>query len=371
MEGMNGIHRTDSGANEHRLDKSVIQKELNPCTKTIRFRDPEFDIRSSDLYRSVSPLIRSLAVCGLFTTRSWSADGYYRKRGRADWRSSLSQLYSTTILIVLWLNMFRILSIFIGPNTFGYLLFLKVTIVIWHLICAVGCTVMYAACNRNRNSIWEFLYRCSQCSMSEGVACVRKRVRILTAVAWIFILLNMACGFYGFFFTTIFDLCLAPFHVYIKYAPIARILYFISFFYLISSWIMPLAFLYAVSCMLSNQFHHDNEVFSRKIRGKAGIISELTIMEHRRQHNDLCKLTKVADNMLHAYVGCTVGAKSLFLCLMMYNAIWYSEFVSDNMVFIVTLFWLGTGLTVTGSILICGALVNHRVGCPLCVYSIR
>ncbi|KAK2156865.1 hypothetical protein LSH36_203g01052 [Paralvinella palmiformis] len=360
MDAVNGMDEREARISEDTLAKSRIRQEPELCMKKIGSSNAEYDIRTSDLYRSVLPLFRSLMICGLFNTRLWSPSGGYRKRDKREWRSIMSQAYSTTILVVLWLNMLRIFSIFIGENTFGYLLFLKVTIVIWHLICTVGCTVMLAACNRRRNNIWEYLYRCLECSMSEGMLCVRRRVGVMTALAWISVLLNMACGFYGFFFTTVFDPLLAPFHVYVQYAQIARIVYFVIFFYLISAWVFPLAFLYAVSCMLSNQFRFDNEIFRKKVREDAGVISCHTIREHRRRHNDLCKLTTVADNMMNAYVGCTVGAKSVFLCLMMYNAIWYSEYVSDSMVFIVTLFWLCIGLTVTGLILICGALVNHR-----------
>ena len=128
---------------------------------------------------------------------------------------TLWKIYSTTILIILWLNVTRAVIVFKDriidiPN-----LFLKFITTSWMTLIACNASVCYYACASPQclpafldqlNQIW------SDYETSDSVGYIRKKAWFYTMFSWKMIIGNMVFCSYALYKTNNFDMVLLPFH---------------------------------------------------------------------------------------------------------------------------------------------------------------
>ena len=168
--------------NEIQGTESVNKPKKIIVIDTYDSYNDDMDIRTSYLYNSLQSLFRSMIVCGIFTTRAWSPKTKFNTKKKQSWSTIISRSYSTTILIILWVTLIRVFSIFAGPNSFDSVFFAKVTLVAWSSVCVLGCTVMYVACNRQDNNIWKFLQEWQALSDMHCANCVKRHTSRYTVI---------------------------------------------------------------------------------------------------------------------------------------------------------------------------------------------
>jgi hypothetical protein len=261
-----------------------------------------------------------------------------------------------------------------GPNSFDPAFFAKITIIAWHAVCVLGCTVMYAACNRSDNNIWKFIHKWQAlCSSPQSAKCVKKLTTKYAVIGWFLVAINSLFSFYAIWQSELYDLLLMPAQLFMPTNELFWFKIFSSFvmFYLMSAWIFPLIFSYIICCVLYYNFRFLCEEMAQDSKDNNNTITHQSIASYRRRHNEICRLLDTADDILHFYIGGTIGAKTVLLCVMLYNIIWYRELLVDPLVTAMNVFWLLSGFVVMCVIAIGGALVNHVVSSLTHLFSDR
>jgi hypothetical protein len=356
--------------NEIQGTEAVNKSKKNFSMDTYDSYNDDLDIRTSHLYSSLQWLLRSMIVCGQFTTRAWSPKTQFNTKKKQSWSTIISRGYSTTVLIILWLHILRVFSVFVGPNSFDSLLFAKVTLLSWCSVCVLGCTVMYAACNQQDNNIWKFLHEWQMLSSSQCVSCVKRHTSRYAVIGWILVAINQMFGLYAFWQTELFDMVLMPAQLFLGDTGLFwfRIFNSVTMFYLLAAWIFPLIFFYTISSVLYHNFRLHCAEMAQESNASNYCLPYQAISNYRRKHNGICKLLDTADGMLHFYVGSTICMKTVMVCVLLYNIIWYTEYLLDPVVMTMNVFWLLSGFTIMCVIAVGGALVNHVVS-PFVHYS--
>jgi len=106
---------------------------------------------NGELLSSLSPLLFSMKLCGLYFRRE------HRQRPRTDdpeWNqtttttgttSSKLRVYATVMLIFIWLNQFRLAFMFNNEDHFGSRLLTKIVVFAWYGLIAIFQSAYYFA----------------------------------------------------------------------------------------------------------------------------------------------------------------------------------------------------------------------------------
>jgi len=112
---------------------------------------------NDELLSSLSPLLFSMKLCGLYFYRE---DPHRRRTDDPEWnpttstttssRSTGLRVYATVVLILAWLNVTRFASVFTRNDYFGAILMLKIAIFTWFVLAAIFQTTYYFACHTGK-----------------------------------------------------------------------------------------------------------------------------------------------------------------------------------------------------------------------------
>jgi len=143
---------------------------------------------------ALRPLLASMKLFGLYCNhRSVDSGDDLDKKSR-KWNANT--IYGAVVATVLWINAFRMFSMFTREERFGLLLFNKLIIVTWMIQCAVSQTAFYAASFSGRLAVVFNQPLADSCARH-----ARKFSVIYTVVAWSIIMLGSAFFAYDLFFT--------------------------------------------------------------------------------------------------------------------------------------------------------------------------
>ena len=103
------------------------------------------DYTKTGLFKAMSTLMKVMTSVGLFFKKNFRTDSQAEETKR--WRCiTPSQAYSTVLLLIHWLNFFRILMVFDRHDEFGIRLLFKVVYVLYALSTTLIATLYYQAC---------------------------------------------------------------------------------------------------------------------------------------------------------------------------------------------------------------------------------
>ena len=312
---------------------------------------------TSPFYRSLRPIIWSLRLFGLHHIK------YFTDNKSACTISYFSLVYSIIILIILWLNVIRLLTIFNKNDSFGPGLFLKIILVGWMLLCAINASCCFQSC-RNKNGLPQFFLQWA--SLNPGglsqANChyISQRVLMYCLVCWLLLSLNLAFSGYMFISTDMFDDLSTPIKLEGNGELPVRILYIACLqFILCGSWIMPVG-LFAVICtIIVREFQEMKSTFCSQVNECGHFSGDLADIRYR--HQAITRMVSYADNVLKVIIANVICLNTITVCLMFYNIIYYDVVLQDSMVLFIHIFWAVTCLVNLSAIAIGPAFVNTQV----------
>ena len=149
---------------------------------------------SGELLASLSPLLFSMKLFGMYFERGdrhrRNTDDPERDPASPETRQSSSWLrvYSTAILILVWLNVCRFLTVFDKNDQFGAVLLRKMMIFAWFCLFAIMYTAYYFASNSGKLArVILTLPVTADCARS-----TRRAVAGLTTLVWMSVITHVA-----------------------------------------------------------------------------------------------------------------------------------------------------------------------------------
>lgn len=254
------------------------------------------------LTTKLSTLLKILKVSGLIFESKIEEKAYARasrelkdKNCETSW--SWTKIYSTTVLVILWLNAMRLLSAFSQHDEFGILLINKLATISFFFQSAIKCTAYYVA---SRHGLINTLLR--RLKVSTDFLGVVRKLKIGHIV------FSAQCDiiYSGFFlYAVIID---SSEYFWFLCAPIgseasmsSTWLYVTKFscylvsFLAIQAYIWPACMDQLLTEILVKQFHQLNRRF-RLCCSRQGHFSE-SIKTFRNRHQHLCREVRLVDSL--------------------------------------------------------------------------
>lgn len=159
------------------------------------------DHRNTSLFQDFKPLLTVMKLCGLYHTRH---------RGKHSKRIdlTLSQCYSLTGLLIWTCNTIRVTTMFSSSEQFGYVLFMKIVMVIWYFSVLIYLITYYQMCK----ILPQFFVQWQELQHLCGVThSYRKQVTCITVVCLSAVFTNAVYVSYSYYNSTYLDLVLSPY----------------------------------------------------------------------------------------------------------------------------------------------------------------
>ena len=322
-------------------------------------------VKSLNLLDNVWPLIFSLKLFGLYFVAEAPLSGGSSPKIRPSSKSGRLfrnplHVYSFGVLLMLWLNVARMTTLFTSDDVIGSILFWKICVFTWMLMCALLCTAYYTACRRD---VIPHLNR----SLSVDEDCARhikKMSIIFAAIAWLAIVVNTFITIYGLFFSNeIVDDMMAPCYSLIRHGDfrVPKSLFLIVNLYLNAAWVFPIA----MNAMFSSFFYHRLSLINSRFRSTLKVEGQNeeyigdVIEAFRQEHQSVSRIIKRSDRLMALINASLISCLVAIFITMLYTIIFYPS--RDPVIVFAHVFWIFSTLV---SMSIAGAgciLVNHAV----------
>ena len=309
--------------------------------------------RERTMSACLKPLLRSMRVFGLYFNRRSAAE-----KSSCKWNGWM--IHGVVVVVLLWLNVVRVFSMFTADDRFGQILFTKLINVVWMFQCAVSQTSFYAASHLGRLQD-VFL----KIKLSDECATYLRRIAVVyTVVAWSLITLASAFFAYGIFFTNgAMDFMMAPLqtHVTTSSPLVPRIIMYVLCFYLVSAHIFPQSMTFLLALLFTHQFKDVEKELERCLKSQDGRVQDSEIESIRQRHQEIAMSVSDIDDCL------MFSSASAFCCqlscviVLLYLLIFYHSSIDDPMMIGAYAFW--TILTSVGLVFTAagGITINHYV----------
>jgi hypothetical protein len=316
-------------------------------------QDQEY-LDENALIRSMSSLLKSMRLFGLYFTRE--DPGMSSGKNAKKWNPWY--IHAIIVLVLLWLNFVRILTVFTRSDSLGPGLFNKLAMVAWMLQCAVAQTAFFIASYTGKlDSVLRQVRLEKECAKY-----ARKTVTIFTVSAWTVSVIYFLFLVYMLFFSKgNFSAFLTPFttHIQLAYLLPERVIVMFFNVYLSISWVFPQAMTLLLATIFSHQFSALDKRF-RKALDIEGNMEGIDIETFRREHHVLCRGVKRADRFVKVSIAGAFMQLAIVI-FMLYNVLFYTDLISDPFLVFVHVAWImanGMGLTLTAA---SGIMVNNNV----------
>ena len=191
---------TDGTGEDHRIRaaSAVIQLETTQEDSTTQKQTKE----AHDVLGSLSPLLRSMKLFGLYFTRkshevhdsTTSQKRNHRIRGCSQWNAA--QIYATIMSAVSWLNGVRYCLVFHGNETLGADLFSKLALIPSALLFAVLHVACYFAC---QTGCLDRIFRQAEFIRADAHLKYSLMAKVLAVICW-----ALTTGHVIFYASTVF-----------------------------------------------------------------------------------------------------------------------------------------------------------------------
>ena len=257
---------------------------------------------NGELLSSLSPMLFSMKLLGLYFHRR----GPHRRRTddpdvattSTSSPSTSLRLYATVVLIITWINVFRVIFLFNSTDHFGTLLLMKIVVFAWFGLVAILQSAYYFASHTGQLlNVLITLPVTSDC-----VRGVRRTAVVLTVFAWSAIVVNGFISFLFFFITDgEYDFNLAPFVTYITVSEdkivIARVIGSLLYFLPIPCSLFAQVMTQVLVYVFYHQFRKLNKNFGCALGKRGEFSGDLSVF--RRRHIDkISRPTSTFDRIM-------------------------------------------------------------------------
>jgi len=319
-----------------------------------------------ELLSSISPLTFGLKLFGLYfrheNRHRQRADDPERNVTRTTTASTLTWLrvYSTIILIIVWLNYFGFASAFERNDRFGATLLKKITMFTHIGLCAIIQAAYYYACHTGQ--LFKILL-----TLPVTRDCVHGAHRVaigLTALTWIILIVDMSVGIYILMnIDEDYNFILVPFYTHIaepeNTSGVVKVVSYLGYMFHFPGVLFAHSLSTVLVYVFYTEFKKLKKNFRRALGDRGQFYGDLSSFRHRHQTlsravrkvDGFMKLSNVAGFVCHI-------ANIIFL---VYSIIFYPEPTRTFMSFASYLFYLFAninGLLFSAS---AGIIVNHMV----------
>ena len=340
------------------IPKTVYTPKESMMTATLRVEHllQEADqYRRCLLYECLKPLLFSLKICGMHHRKS------FQKIGPSKY--SISRICSLILVIILWLNVIRMLSMFNKDDKFGPLLFMKIIFIGWVLLCTVNVSCCFYSCE-NINCLSRFFLQWKSLHLEDTdtycINYVKPRALIYMIVCWILIILHVIFANYLCFRTVMMDSMITPFSPTGNYNILWRVLSVsVIQTWLMCCWILPMGLVYTICVIIYSEYNALNKSFQSQIDqdGKFnGCLGNVRI-----RHQAITRMVGYADNFLKIMLAESLLTDIILICLIMYNIIYYPGVMENPMAFFISIVWLVSCFANMLVISVGPAFVNGKV----------
>jgi len=300
---------------------------------------------NGELLSSLSPLLFNMKLFGLYFHRD---DRHRRRTDDPEWNPSTAttytsstrlQVYATVVLILMWLNFIRTITIFNAGDHFGALLLMKIMMITWFCLAAIFQTAYYYASHTGRLvKILMMLPVTRDCVRGAHHCAIT-----LTAIIWTFLLSDLAIGSYLYFNSLVLDFIKAPFVTHIGVPEdnmtVAKILAYISYLVIFPG----VYFSHGMNQLLGYVFYSEYKKLKKNFHRALGQQGQFTgdLSLFRRRHQMLSHAVSKVDGFLK------FGNVAGFVChivnivLLIYSIIFLpAESRNDFVSGVIYAFWL-------------------------------
>ena len=330
--------------NGHKLEDNVV-------------KDENVEKRKMTIADGLRPLLASMRLFGLYFNRQPEDAGDDSDEKSRKWNASA--IYGAIVVILLWINVVRMLSVFTRDDKFDPFLFNKLILVIWATQSAISQTAFYAACFSGRLAVVFRQPLDDSCARH-----ARKFSTFHSVVAWSIIVSCSAFLIYGLFCTDgLMDTIIAPFkiHINISNPLIPRIFALFILFYLESAYIFSLVMTFVLAMLFTHQFKKVNKALESCLDNQQRQVSDLDIETFRQKHQEISMTVSHVDDCLMFSNASAFCCQLSCVIILLYMLIFYNSFFNDPVVVSSQAFWMillsfGLMLTAAG-----GIAVHHYV----------
>jgi len=347
---------------------SVVVREVSKTSTT--HGEEQLQLADGDaVLKCFSPLLNSMKVFGLYFTQ---VPGRIHNTFTFTPGTTKSQppktcsggcIYAVGIMVVLWLNVARMFSVFDKTDKFGVLLLMKLVAISATFLTAFQQTACFVAC---RTGNLDRVFSDARLPKSD-VARYRRLAIIHTIVCWVILLADLNIFLIPLLImdSTLNNASLPPFgmHVYIpdSMLVLAEVVTTLLFILADYTWLFSHSVNYMVTSILFYQFHALNKDFCNAISCRGEL--EGSIREFRRRHQQLSQSVQNADQFMMISNMAGFSCQILNLILILYCCIFFrNETVGqDTNRAIMYVHWIATtlfGLTLTACQ---GRAISHVV----------
>ena len=254
---------------------------------------------NGELLSSLSPLLFSMKLFGLYFERQ---DRHRRRTGdpesnhpattTARTSSTCLRIYATVVLILVWLNAARFLTVFNGSDRFGVNLLTKMMVSAWFSLVAIIYSANYFSSYTGKlQKVLLTLPVTKDCVSVARLAAVG-----LTAVIWMSSAFNMSVLVYINFFSTAgdYDFNLAPLVIFVdvpdNVITVARVGGFLAYLFIFPGALFSFAMSLLLVIVFCHQFKKLKKGFRRAL-GKRGRFHD-DLASFRQRH---CLMKRILE----------------------------------------------------------------------------
>jgi len=307
--------------------------------------------RKITIEEGLRPLLASMKLFGLYFTRP--------SENKQSRRWNAHMIYAVSVVILLWVNALRVLSIFTHEDKFGMVLLTKLVATTWFMQCAVSQTAFYTASFSGRLAVVFHQVLDDSCARN-----ARKFSTFYTVVAWTVIVSGSAFFAYGFFSDmNMMDVMLAPFqvHIIVSHPLVLRIITSFISVYCLSAYILSQVITFVLAMIFSHQFMKVRDSLRRCLDNHQRQVSDQDIETLRQRHQEISMNVSNVDDSLMFSNASAFCCQLFCLILLLYILTFYHSLITDAVVVMSQVFWLLTvsiGLVLTAA---GGIIVHHHV----------
>ena len=369
VETMNAIGKIQNVIHVKPISNGVDDNDLNKNRTTLRA-----DLHKCGLlYRSLKVLLYSMKVMGLHFDRDPTCHDLSALNRNPDgvvpasrWRPGATRVYSTCVLVVLWINWIRLLTAFSPADVIGTELFFKFLGFVWVGLCTVQGTVMFRGSVRYASGFaglcirWSALQNEYCGGEPKALSYVSRRATLFTAVAWIVAFIHFSVVAYSCYQLDFFDVLITPVSRTDPRANVFIGLFLVVHMYVTCACTHPIALFFVLCIVVYKEFMNMRVAMKRVVDKNGQFHGDFEYF--RKWHHAICELTDHLDDIISIMTAAILISCILFICLILYALIWFQAVIKQNVIILlIYVFWLLMSLVIILLAAIGGAMINHAV----------
>ena len=307
------------------------------------------------VYQAMRALLYLCTAGGLVFTKKFAATGM-------KMRVNASQVYSFLLMMFLTTNVARCYTMIKGNETFGVLLFLKMTYCVWSLETLGHYVASLISCLYYKRLPeyfieWEKIRPDCTLTLNE----IKRYATISATILGILLVTNSIFTTYLVFWTNTLDSYLAPWDRGFGYVFVIQVINAIQQFYCTFVWFGPSVLMYIVCKILAHEFHAIQHRI-RRITQEQTVPSEDTLERLRRHHQNLCNLVANADDIFSMQIAFSFAGSLVIACFLQYIIV-YDDGPNSTKPLIVFIkaFWVAICFTKVSLDCVSGTILNSAV----------